>query len=369
VCFWYSAGVLVRRENLSIEIAIAVSLVVHALTFGVYQHREALARLWVFQPLAKKFANAAPGLPAKSAPVPVIRFVEEPAPTPAVAAEQPKPHIFVETDERQATGEQPGPTPFYSDRATVAANEENPTGKLGETPYLTGREDRLWSTERVPVPRPATPLIPPQAAGDGGRDAASKPGADAVETARREARPTGEKREAASRGLQVVEAQRAEAAQKQENVRQMARMGPVNPPPPSVASPAVRSPSGRELVSSKSRLVAAGVSRQGVAAFNVAASPFGVYDKRLIQAVQSRWLALIDRYNLFERAGTVTVSFELYEDGQVGNLRRAENTAGEMLALICEKAVTDSAPFEPLPEQLRLLVAGEPREVNFTFYY
>jgi hypothetical protein len=360
---------MVRREHLSIEIAIAASLVLHALTFGVYQHREALARWWVFQPLAKKFVKAPVVMPVKPAPVPVIRFVEEPAPAPTVAAEPPKPHIFIETDERQATSEQPGPTRFYSDRATVAANEENPTGKLGETPYLAGREDRLWSTESVPVPRPATPFIPPLAPAEGGRDAATKPGADAVETARREARPTGEKREAASRGMQVVEEQRAEAAQKQENVRQMARLGPVNPPPPSVATPAVRSPSGRELVSSRSRLVAVGVSRQGVAAFNVAASPFGAYDKRLIAAVQSRWLALIDRYNLYERAGTVTVSFELYEDGQVGNLRRAENTAGEMLALICEKAVTDSAPFEPLPEQLRLLVAGEPRAVNFTFYY
>ena len=214
------------------------------------------------------------------------------------------------------------------------------------------------------IPRPGTPFIPPLQAGDGGKEAVTKAGSTAA--AQREPRPP---ENVASRGLQMVEEQRAEEEQKQENIKQMARLGPQNPPPPSVATPAVRSPSGREIVSSKSRMVAAGVSRQGVAAFNVAASPFGAYDKKLIQAVQSRWLALIERYGFYERAGTVTLRFELYDDGKVDNLSRTENTAGEMLALICEKAVTDSAPFEPLSEQLRVLVGKDPREVNFTFYY
>ena len=33
------------------------------------------------------------------------------------------------------------------------------------------------------------------------------------------------------------------------------------------------------------------------------------------------------------------------------------------------KAIVDSAPFEPLPDKLRMLIGNQPREVNFTFYY
>jgi hypothetical protein len=50
-------------------------------------------------------------------------------------------------------------------------------------------------------------------------------------------------------------------------------------------------------------------------------------------------------------------------------MKVAENTAGQVLALFCEKAIVESAPFEPLPETLRLLIGKQPREVNFTFYY
>ena len=57
------------------------------------------------------------------------------------------------------------------------------------------------------------------------------------------------------------------------------------------------------------------------------------------------------------------------DDGTVRAMETKENTAGQILALFCEKAVVDSAPFEPLPDRLRILIGNEPREVNFTFYY
>jgi outer membrane biosynthesis protein TonB len=150
---------------------------------------------------------------------------------------------------------------------------------------------------------------------------------------------------------------------------------PLPPPaPPPVAVPAPTptpaAPSaGREIATAKSQLTASGAAKRGVAAFNVAESPFGEYDKKIVKAVQSRWYALIQRYGIYERAGTVILHFELHDDGSVHNLSREENSAGEILALFCEKAVVDSAPFEPLPDSLRILVGKEPREVNFTFYY
>ena len=112
-----------------------------------------------------------------------------------------------------------------------------------------------------------------------------------------------------------------------------------------------------------------GAGRIGIAAFNVAESPFGAYDKAIIRAVQSRWYALIEHNQLYERAGQVTLHFNLLPDGSVRALETKENSAGVTLGLFCEKAIVDSAPFEPLPDRLRTLIGSQAREVDFTFYY
>lgn len=386
-----------RSEWWPVELAVLASLLLHAAALTVYQYRDRLPVTRALRSLLAAPMRVAPTTPTTHGAQPVIQFV--PAETaPASAAERApthRPHIFVETDERQpAAAESPRDTPFYSDRATVAANPENPTGLEGNMPYIPGTDDRVWSTEDVSLARPGqTIVVPPQSGGAAGTPAVSTPAVSPtvpppaslpVESAA--AQPLADRGNEAARLAEVtriVEERRIGQEQKRDQVRQLARMGPVAEPVPKSAdadesvgregmvavSPPAGSPDGRALAARKSRLVAAGVSRQGVAAFNVAASPFGPYDKRLIQAVQSRWYALIERYGLYERAGQVTVRFELWEDGRVANLERKTNTAGELLALICEKAITDSAPFDPLPESLRVLLAGEPREVNFTFYY
>ena len=125
----------------------------------------------------------------------------------------------------------------------------------------------------------------------------------------------------------------------------------------------------REIATRKSRLNTVGVTRLGVAAFNVAESPFGPYDKQVVRAVQSRWYALIEKNGLYERAGEVTIHFQLRADGSVTNAEVKTTSAGEILALFCQKAIVESAPFEPWPEQLRAYLGNEPRDVDFTFYY
>ncbi|MCX7886737.1 MAG: hypothetical protein N3B01_05710, partial [Verrucomicrobiae bacterium] len=127
--------------------------------------------------------------------------------------------------------------------------------------------------------------------------------------------------------------------------------------------------SEREIGARKSRLTSVGVSRIGVAAFDVAESPFGAYDKAIVRAVQSRWYALIEKNALYERAGEVTIYFQLLPDGSVTNATVKSTTAGEILALFCQKAIVESAPFGPWPEEVRAYVGNEPRDVYFTFYY
>ncbi len=333
------------REYLSSEIAVLTSVILHVLTILSWEQRDLLGRFPLFRPLAKALRASAAAFPRSTpALVPTITFVEAPEP------QRPKPEerrTFIETDASQVSGEQPPDAKFYSDKSTVAANPDNPTGKIADTPYLDGKETRVMSTETV-VPSPAsapTPAIPPAPL--------SPPPPKVME------KPVESEKKLADEGTKVVEVKKLVMAEK-----------PVELPQPPAPPPApARSGSSREIATIKSHMTAVGAGRIGVAAFNVTGSPFGEYDKALIRAVQSRWYALIEQNGLYERAGTVTLHFNLLKDGSVQNMEVKENTAGQILSLFCEKAVVDSAPFAPLPENLEVLIGSDPREVNFTFYY
>lgn len=315
------------REYLPSEIAVLVSLVLHTLAILLWSHGEQLGRLTLFKPFAQMLTAPAtpPPRPAAEEIVPTITFIEEP-------------RVFIETDATQFTGEEPRDAKFYSTLPTVAANPENPTGTIGDTPYLEGKGTHVASTESV-LPSPAIPAMP-----------APPPAPKPVE------RPPEEPpKRVADEGLKIAEEKKFVMAEK--------------PPAPVVPAPTPAPGSRREIVAAKSHMTAVGVSRTGVAAFNVAGSPFGEYDKALIRAVQSRWYRLIEANGLYERAGTVTLHFNLLADGSVQNMEVRENSAGQILGLFCEKAVVDSSPFAPLPENLLTLIGYDPREVNFTFYY
>ena len=129
---------------------------------------------------------------------------------------------------------------------------------------------------------------------------------------------------------------------------------------------------GREIIARKAHLTVAGVTRTGVAAFNVEESPFGAYDKKIFIAVQSRWYALLQRYGIYESTAKVTVNFELFDDGQVKIVKKEkpdDDGENSILSLFCEKAIIESGPFDPFPDNLRALVGKEPREITFIFYY
>ncbi|MCX7887957.1 MAG: hypothetical protein N3B01_11985, partial [Verrucomicrobiae bacterium] len=164
------------RENVQFETALLVSVLLHTALLGGWEHRTAVARLPVVGPLVKVLTPRPKPPPAlartQDAPDPVITFVEEKVPpeqkpphTAAPESTPPSPQPprrFIETDSSQVTGEKPKETDLYSDRATVAANPENPTGKIGSTPYLDGTETRMLSTADV-VPKlgpPGSPLPP-----------------------------------------------------------------------------------------------------------------------------------------------------------------------------------------------------------------
>ncbi len=358
------------RYEIRIELALLMSVLLHVTAGVAWQARHDLLQSPWLRPLQSVWSLYERPLTNPAAPDMTLTFVDviEEQPEPVPQPEKPKPRTFVETDNAQVTGAKPKEADFYSDRDTVAANTENPMQAETDQPYIAGTDDRIFSTVEVVEPSPARvvepPVMPPPTPPE------SKPVEvmpDSVpmveappvlaETVHRLVEETGEQP-----SVQPVMPEPPPAAV------------PPNPTATSVTpvapvSPASGADTGREIVTPRSKITTAGVTRAGVTAFNVAASPFGEYDKKIVRAVQSRWYALINRYGIYERVGTVTIHFKLHDDGTVHGIAVRENTAGEILALYCQKAILDSSPFDPFPDHLRVLIGSEPREVDFTFYY
>ncbi len=112
-----------------------------------------------------------------------------------------------------------------------------------------------------------------------------------------------------------------------------------------------------------------GAARKARPAFDVKITGFGDYDERFIETVSQNWWNLLDSQKFsLDRTGKVVLLFRLNSDGTISQMRIAENTVGDLLGYVCEKAVLDGAPYEPWTEDMRLRL-GDYTDVQFTFDY
>ena len=120
------------RENLPVEIALLVSLLLHAMAYWhVAIRRDTLLKMPWLSSLTKlvHVAHTQPGVGAsrRYRPSP---FVELNEPRPQNQPDQGKQsQQFLETDASQATGEKPKSAQYYSDKSTVAANRTMPAAR------------------------------------------------------------------------------------------------------------------------------------------------------------------------------------------------------------------------------------------------
>ncbi|HEY1789978.1 MAG TPA: hypothetical protein VGJ73_17665 [Verrucomicrobiae bacterium] len=104
-------------------------------------------------------------------------------------------------------------------------------------------------------------------------------------------------------------------------------------------------------------------------AFDVKVTGFGDYDERFVETVRQNWWNLLDsRQFAMDRTGKVVILFCLNYDGSINQVRIAENSVGELLGYVCEKALLDGAPYERWTEDMRIKL-GDHMDVQFTFDY
>lgn len=281
--------------------------------------------------------------------------------------------VYVEVDPALATTEAPRETAFYSARNSLAANPD--PQKDTPTPKVDGKQTKVIKTVDTlrPNPKPLNepepePLPPPKKA----EDPVAAPPVEKIEpkTAPKvEPEPKAEEgkpQEKVVTGDTVVATAQPQLAE------------PTAPREPNPATP--QPPRRRTLPPEKRQMgmlagqkmqQEGGVKRRGlVSSLDVKESPFGNYDELVIIAIQQRWFDLLDQQDFTRgRTGKVVLEFRMMADGKVTNMRVAECDVGDLLAIVCQKAVLDPSPYAPWPPEMKRKIGVSFREVRFTFYY
>jgi len=287
----------------------------------------------------------------------------------AADAQRSMPLLFVDVDASQSSAEAPAQARYYSDKNSIAAN---PDVRIdSDLPNIDGAQAQVPKTADQPrsQAQPLQPALPPPEVAD----------AQPVPPPETESRPSPQREPDADsdrpRGGQAAgDLAMAKPMPRPETAEPGAglRMTPPPPPPPR-ARPRTISDALRQkgLLAGEKMQQEGGVRRRALmASLDVAATPFGAYDAAIIAAIQQRWYDLIDASELVQnRIGKVAIEFKLKSNGRVSDIDVVENEVGELLSLLCQRAIQDPAPFAPWPSDLRRMVGSDSRHVRFTFFY
>jgi hypothetical protein len=296
-----------RLELSRLGWALAISLAAHLLFWGGYEVSKILdIRLRLPQWAQRLIAPP----PPKAKTPPPLR----------------EPYLFVDVSGAQAVVEPPKDAIRYSDRSAVAANPD--ANKNLNEPKIDGENEASQKTEDstrrnkfdqlMPDPAPLAPKAQPKL----------NPGTMTVA--------------------------KADLQPPQEHKR-----------PRTVKEALLRNNQTPGLRSKQE----GGAAVRAMTSYSVKGTDVGVYDRMFVDAVCSRWYDLLDNLSYDNwRTGRVAIEFTLNYKGEVTDVVILENTVSDMLALMCEKAIRDPAPFGEWPLQMRHMI-GDSRRITFTFLY
>ncbi|HWF18561.1 MAG TPA: energy transducer TonB [Verrucomicrobiae bacterium] len=272
---------------------------------------------------------------------------------PVNQAQQEPPMLFVEVDPAVATQEAPKNATHYSSHNSHAGNPDITIDS--NDPNINGKQTHVAKTQDAdrskPVPlRPSPPKTPPS------------PDESAQEA---KAKPNG--------GPKPGDLAMAKPAQQPGDVQ-------INPDTGEAKAPTHKRP--HTLLEALQQQPSAAIPGQkmkqegGVqhhldsSAYDAIATPFGEYDRELIDAITTHWWSLLDRKEFSQdHTGRVIVQFTLRSDGRVTDIHVVHSDVGDLLASVCELAITDPAPYAPWPGDMRRYYAKDSLDITFTFWY
>ena len=236
--------------------------------------------------------------------------------------------------------EPPKEAKFYSSKNSQAANPDQSVEK--NQPKLNGKQTDIAKTPKLTKLQPAAPP-PPQTP-----PAKPVPPAPAAEPAK----PRGD--------LEIAKKAAADNPQKAQ---------PTAPERPRTVKQALAQRANQ--LPGQQMKQEGGVRRQRLwSSLDAKATPFGEYDRAIVEAVTQRWYDLLDSQRFAQdRTGHVTVHFKLLPDGRISEVQPAEENVGPLLSYVCQAAVEQAAPFGKWPPDMVRMIGANFREITFTFYY
>lgn len=259
------------------------------------------------------------------------------------------PMMFVDINPMTENVEPEKDTPYYSDRASRAANPL--TERQEDVPLFTGTQQEMVRTHDV-IPTKAVPLEP----------AAPKPQPEPLPEPKLETEP-----ETSAPKGDLLLAKASETPKPEEP-----KPDPEPPRPRTLKEAMARmTPEEASALAGRKMRQDGGVRRLDLfSSLDVRSSPFGEYDRAIILAIQNRWYDLLDMRGFSSgRGGRVVLSFRLHYDGRITDMQVIESSVDDILSLLCQKAILDPAPYERWPSDMRRMIGENFRDVKFTFYY
>ena len=305
-----------RFESKRLVWALALSIAAHLLVWGGYEIGKA-SGLWQRLHRLEQLLLA-----AKKNPPPAVQPAD--------------PMIFLTVDPDQVSPEAPKDAKYYSAQNSRAANPD--ADRDSNQPKLVGKQTDVPQTRDTP----RTPNTKPQPA--------PQPPAPQKEQQTEQPKPTEQPGE-----MKLAKAdaspEKNEAPQKPRTIQEALAQQNLRP---SIS----KQQDGGTL------------RRRVVSSLDSKATPFGEYDAKIVDAIQDRWYKLLDSQKFaLDRSGKVTLRFHLNSNGTVTDMQVLESTVGDLLSYVCQSAVTDPAPFEAWPSDMRRQIGANFREITFTFYY
>lgn len=342
----------VESPGRRLALALAVSLAVHAVIYTGWRQAPAL-RAAVKSVLELVVPKRLLELQAR----------KEEAPKPQPKRETPL--VFVQVDPAMAAKEPPKETKNYSTHDSVAAN---PTPKQALVPKIDGSQTHVIRTMDVPKPQPqplepTPPPVPVQPKRPEPKVAETKPPEPKPET-----KPAVEPKPQPK--PEIGDLVLAKPTPKPPEPARTVEVKPEEKPyekPRTLKEAMQRNPA---LAGQKMLQEGGVVKHAQVSMLDAKGSVFGNYDNVFISMVQQRWYDLLENNRfMLDRHGKVGLTFRLHYDGRITRLETEENSVGDVLGLLCQKAVLDPAPFPKWPTEMRQRVGTDYRDVKFTFFY
>ncbi len=293
---------------------------------------------------------------------------------------EPEPTIFFDADPSLETEEKPEDTPYYAVIDSIAGNPD--ISQDLDQPKLDGTQDKVFKTsDTAPgeeiIQEPAytglQPFIAEPIDSPVETEVVENPETEPAEPQEMETETDVSPEESIAVDTKEPELNQPAEILTRIKPRTIEPVRKAAPPPQQRSRPRTIAEARKRngMLMGESMKQEGGVKKFRIESSpNLLATPFGAYDAAIIQAIQQRWFGLLEGVPSARNAsGKVTVKFHLMSDGRVMEMTVEEDTVGVIQSLLCQRAISDPAPYGKWPSDMRRLVGADHRQIRFSFYY